>query len=115
VNILANTDPKRLELRPGQPTMKAVVTTGHGGFDRLDYRDVPIPEPGPGEVLLRVLAASVNNTDINTRLGWYSSSPEGFAAPLARLPPGTELAVIVTRWGGAPPHTVRRSVRMLPA
>lgn len=54
--------------------MKAVVTTGNGGFDRLEWRDVPVPVPGPGEVLLRVLAAGVNNTEINTRLGWYSSS-----------------------------------------
>ncbi|MCX6372383.1 MAG: alcohol dehydrogenase family protein [Actinobacteria bacterium] len=54
--------------------MKAVVTTGNGGLDMLEYRDVPVPEPGPGEVLLRVLAAGVNNTEINTRLGWYSAS-----------------------------------------
>lgn len=55
-------------------TMKAVVTTGVGDYEMLDYRDVPVPEPGPGQVLLRVLAAGVNNTEINTRLGWYSSS-----------------------------------------
>ena len=55
-------------------TMMAVVTTGNGGYDKLEYRKVPIPVPGPGEVLLRVLAAGVNNTEINTRLGWYSSS-----------------------------------------
>lgn len=54
-------------------SMKAVVTTGHGGYDRLVYRDVPLPRPGPGEVLVRVLAAGINNTDINTRLGWYSA------------------------------------------
>jgi NADPH:quinone reductase-like Zn-dependent oxidoreductase len=54
--------------------MKAVVTTGNGGYDRLDYRDVPRPRPGAGELLLKVLAAGVNNTEINTRLGWYSSS-----------------------------------------
>jgi NADPH:quinone reductase-like Zn-dependent oxidoreductase len=53
--------------------MKAVVTTGHGGYDRLVYRDVPVPRPGPGGVLVRVLAAGINNTDINTRLGWYSA------------------------------------------
>ena len=40
----------------------------------LAYRDVPIPEPEPGEVLIRVLAAGVNNTEINTRLGWDSST-----------------------------------------
>ncbi len=54
--------------------MMAVVTTGNGGYDKLEYRAVPIPIPEPHEVLLRVLAAGVNNTEINTRLGWYSSS-----------------------------------------
>ncbi len=68
------TKPDRFDLVPGRLTMKAVVTTGNGGYDRLHYRDVPIPEPGAGEVLLQVLAAGVNNTEINTRLGWYSST-----------------------------------------
>ena len=54
--------------------MRAAVLAGHGGFDRLSIRDdVPVPRPGPGEVLVRVLAAAVNNTDINTRIGWYVS------------------------------------------
>ena len=61
--------------RPRIPdTMMAVVTTGTGGYDKLDYREVPVPRPGAGELLLRVLAAGVNNTEINTRLGWYSSA-----------------------------------------
>ena len=55
-------------------TMKAVITTGVGGYEKLEYRDAPVPEAGPGELLLQVLAAGVNNTEINTRLGWYSSS-----------------------------------------
>ena len=63
--------------------MKAVVTTGNGGYDKLDYRDVPVPVAGDGEVLLRVLAAGVNNTEINTRLGWYSSSVTGDTASTA--------------------------------
>jgi NADPH:quinone reductase-like Zn-dependent oxidoreductase len=54
--------------------MKAVVTMGNGGYEQLAYRDVPIPQPGIGEVLLQVLAAGVNNTEINTRLGWYSTA-----------------------------------------
>lgn len=54
--------------------MKAAVTTGNGGYDKIEYRDVPVPVPGPGEVLIKVLAAGVNNTEINTRLGWYSES-----------------------------------------
>ncbi|MCP5368078.1 MAG: alcohol dehydrogenase family protein [Hyphomicrobiales bacterium] len=55
--------------------MRAVLLTGHGGFDRLELRDdVPVPRPGPGEVLVRVGAAAVNNTDIKTRVGWYAKS-----------------------------------------
>ncbi len=64
----------RFEVKPGMRTMLAVVTTGNGGYDRLEIRRVPVPELGPGEVLLEVLAAGVNNTEINTRIGWYSSS-----------------------------------------
>jgi NADPH:quinone reductase-like Zn-dependent oxidoreductase len=54
-------------------TMCAVLLKGHGGFEQLEYRDdVPVPEPEADEVLVRVAAAGVNNTDINTRAGWYS-------------------------------------------
>lgn len=55
-------------------TMMAVVTTGNGGYDKLEYKEVPTPTPQPGEVLIQVLAAGVNNTEINTRLGWYSKT-----------------------------------------
>lgn len=55
--------------------MRAVLLTGNGGFDKLEWRDdVPVPQPGPGDVLIRVGAAGVNNTDINTRIGWYSKA-----------------------------------------
>jgi NADPH:quinone reductase-like Zn-dependent oxidoreductase len=40
-----------------------------GGYERLKLREVPVPQPGPGEVLLRILAAGVNKKEINTRLG----------------------------------------------
>ena len=55
--------------------MHAVLLTGHGGLDKLEYRtDVPLPIPKTNEVLVRVTAAGINNTDINTRIGWYSKS-----------------------------------------
>ena len=51
--------------------MKAVLPTGHGGLDKLEYReDIEKPEPGPGEALVRVIACGLNNTDINTRTAW---------------------------------------------
>jgi len=54
-------------------TMKAVLLKGYGGFDQLEFReDVPVPQPGAGAVLVHIGAAGVNNTDINTRTGWYS-------------------------------------------
>ena len=59
-------------------TMRGVVLTGFGSFDCLEYRiDLPVPQPGPGEVLIKIGAAGVNNTDINTRIGWYSPMVEG--------------------------------------
>ena len=55
--------------------MHAAVTFGHGGPDQLEVRtDWPTPEPGAGEVLVRVTAAGVNNTDIWTREGRYGSA-----------------------------------------
>ena len=55
------------------PKMKAVWLNGFGDFDQLEYReDVATPTPGAGEVLISVGAAGVNNTDINTRAGWYA-------------------------------------------
>lgn len=66
-------------------TMHAMVTTGQGGYDRLAWRTVHVPRPQAGEVLLQVLAAGINHTDINTRLGWYGSAAPaiGADAPVA--------------------------------
>jgi hypothetical protein len=56
-------------------TMRAMVLTGHGGLDKLVYHeDWPMPTPASGEVLVRVAACGLNNTDINTRTAWYSKS-----------------------------------------
>lgn len=74
LSYLLNDSPGRFDLNSDRPVMKAIVTTGNGGYEKLLYRDVPIPVPGNGDLLLKVLAAGVNNTEINTRIGWYSSS-----------------------------------------
>ena len=55
--------------------MRAVLLTAHGGFECLEYRtDVAVPTPRSGEVLVHIAAAGINNTDINTRIGWYADS-----------------------------------------
>ncbi|MDP6295796.1 MAG: alcohol dehydrogenase family protein [SAR324 cluster bacterium] len=54
-------------------SMKGVWLTGHGELDKLDVRnDIPVPKLTANDVLIRVGAAAVNNTDINTRTAWYS-------------------------------------------
>lgn len=54
--------------------MKAMVLVGHGDFDQLVWReDWPKPAPAVGEVLIRVGACGLNNTDINTRTAWYAT------------------------------------------
>lgn len=78
-------------------TMSGVVLTGHGGPECLVWRDdLPVPAPKADEVLVQVLAAGMNNTDINTRLGWYSDDVKG----------ATEESITVDEtasggWGGA--------------
>ena len=80
-------------------TMRAVVLTGHGGLDKLVYHeDWPTPQAGPGEVLIKVHACGLNNTDVNTRSGWYSKTVReatsgGTYAKVDEVDPS---------WGGAP-------------
>jgi len=60
-------------------TLKAVVLNGHGGPEKLEYRDVPDPVPAACEVLIRVGAAGLNNTDIWTREGAYGAEGDASA------------------------------------
>ncbi len=65
--------------------MLAAVTTHHGGLDAIEVRRVTLPRPGPGEVLVKVLAAGCNNTDLWTREGSYGSGPDAKAGWLGPL------------------------------
>ena len=61
-------------------TMCAVLLTGHGGPEKLEYRtDVRVPRPAPGEVLLEISACGMNNTDIWVREGAYGTDEDADA------------------------------------
>lgn len=80
-------------------TMRAFVLMGHGDFDQLQYKtDWPTPKPAPGEVLVRVRACGLNNTDVNTRTAWYSKGVEENTTGGAFEGADEEDAT----WGGAP-------------
>jgi NADPH2:quinone reductase len=67
--------------------MKAVVITEPGAPDVLQVTDVPDPEPGLGEVRIRIAATAVNRADILQRRGQYAA-PNGWPADI----PGLEFA-----------------------
>jgi len=78
--------------------MQAMVTMGHGGFDQLVWHDAfDTPTAGPGEVLVKVGACGLNNTDINTRIGWYSKAVTGATNESEGTPAEEDPS-----WGGAP-------------
>ena len=55
--------------------MKAIITNGTGGPEVLELGEQPRPEPGPGQVLIKVAATSVNRPDIVQRQGNYPPPP----------------------------------------
>jgi putative PIG3 family NAD(P)H quinone oxidoreductase len=57
--------------RAMEKVMKAIVTTGAGGPEVLALGEVPAPVPGPGEVLIDVIAAGINRADVQQRRGFY--------------------------------------------
>lgn len=83
--------------------MRGIVLTGHGGLEKLEWReDLSVPSPKAGEVLIRVGAAAVNNTDVNTRTGWYSKSVRGDTAAGGSEGYGSSEAGAEGSWAGKP-------------
>lgn len=80
----------------GATTMKAVVIREPGGPDVLEVREVARPEPGTGQVLVKVEASGVNRADLAQRLGRYPAPP-GWPPDI----PGLEFAGTVEACG---PH-----------
>ena len=80
-------------------TMKAMVTMGHGDLNQMVlHTDWPRPEPASNEVLIKVGACGLNNTDVNTRSGWYSKTVNDATTGGAFEVVGEDDPT----WGGAP-------------
>lgn len=83
--------------------MQAAVVTAHGGPECLDYTAVPVPEPPPGWMRVRVLACALNMLDVFVRRGM-----PGVRLDLPHIP-GGDIAGIVDKLGdgaaGPPPGT----------
>ena len=70
--------------------MHAITLTEFGPADRLTWADAPDPGPAPGEVLIRLAAASVNRADLLLRSGRYHTLP-----PLPLVPGGEGAGTVV--------------------
>jgi NADPH2:quinone reductase len=55
--------------------MKAVYVEKFGGVENLIYGDLPQPEPGSGQALVKIAAAGVNFIDVYFRIGLYPATP----------------------------------------
>ncbi len=76
-----------------QRKMRHIAMVGTGGPEVLTLAEAPVPEPGPGEVLIEVHAAGVNRPDIAQREGRYPPPPG--ASPIL----GLEVAGVIAALG----------------
>jgi NADPH:quinone reductase len=74
--------------------LKAIAIHAFGGPETLALRDLPQPRPGPGEVLIRTVAAGVNPVDWKMREGSLSRMPHAFP-----IIPGWDVAGVVDELG----------------
>lgn len=89
--------------------MKAIFVTEPGGVDKLRYEDLPIPEAGPGQALVKLHFSGVNFIDIYFRTGLYKAPPpvvlgmegagvvESVGAGVTDLAPGDRVAYAMAR------------------
>ncbi|MBE1527668.1 putative PIG3 family NAD(P)H quinone oxidoreductase [Sphingopyxis sp. OAS728] len=90
--------------------MTAIAISAPGGPEVLQPTTRPVPQPGPGEVLIRVAAAGVNRPDVLQRMGFYPPPPG--ASDL----PGLEIAGVIAGIGpGGDPELLGQAVCALVA
>src|SRR5260370_39087673 len=74
-------------------TMTAIGITSAGGPETLVPQERPVPQPGAGEILIKVVAAGVNRPDVAQRMGVYPPPPGVTDIP------GLEVAGVVVACG----------------
>jgi NADPH2:quinone reductase len=106
--------------------MKAIVVEQTGGPEVLRLKDVPRPEPGPGQALIRIAAAGVNYIDIYQRTGLYklplpftpgsegAGTVEALGSGAAHCHVGDRVAWAVTPSAGYAEYTVVPADRLVP-
>jgi NADPH:quinone reductase-like Zn-dependent oxidoreductase len=103
--------------------MRAAVLVGHGGPEMLEVRDdVPVPRPDRGELLVEVVAAAVNNTDLWTREGAYGRADDpaavagwqGVPLDVPRIQGGDVVGVVAEVGDGVDGAIVGRRVLLDP-
>jgi NADPH2:quinone reductase len=89
--------------------MKAIFVTEPGGVDKLRYEDLPVPEPGPGQALVKLHFSGVNFIDVYFRTGLYKAPPpivlgmegagvvEKVGAGVTEVAPGDRVAYAMAR------------------
>jgi NADPH2:quinone reductase len=107
-----------------EQTMKAIRFHSYGGPEVLKLEEIPIPEPGTGQALVRVVAAGVNFIDVNQRNGSYkvplpyTCGVEGAgivekSGPEVDIQPGTRVAW-VSHPGACAEFAVVPAARLVP-
>lgn len=92
-------------LTPGNAaSMRAIVIEGFGGPEHLVYRDLPEPEPVPGQVVIEVKAFGLNHAEMHMRRGeWAEAAPVSgiecvglvTACPGGEFPVGAKVAALM--------------------
>lgn len=108
-------------------TMIAIRIDGKGGPEVLVPAEVPVPQPGAGQILVKVAAAGVNRPDVQQRMGAYPPPPGHSPLPgleiagevvaigdgVQRFKPGDKVCALVNG-GGYAPYCVAEDVQALP-
>ncbi|WJE17555.1 zinc-binding dehydrogenase [Halobacillus sp. ACCC02827] len=98
--------------------MKAVQVTGYGDIDKLEVVEKPIPQPKENEVLVKVKACAINNTEIWMREGAYGTGsksgwrPEGVQFP--RIPGSDIAGTVIDKGNGVKDDMVGKDVVLFP-